>query len=185
MIAKHKPRTVIVACHCIMNPSAKVISQDAQAQARETALRKRALSAFVDKEIDILQLPCPEFTLYGPLRWGHVREQFDNVFFRGHCRRILEPVIEQIVEYASHPERFQLAGILGVDGSPSCGVRKTCTGDWGGEWGAQRAPNPACETEGSGVFMEELLRLLCEKGLILPVFSLETLPASAGNDTSE
>lgn len=189
MIAKHKPRTVIVACHCILNPSAKVISQDAQAQARETALRKRALSAFVDKEIDILQLPCPEFTLYGPLRWGHVREQFDNVFFRGHCRRILEPVIEQIVEYASHPERFQLAGILGVDGSPSCGVHKTCTGDWGGEWGgengAQRMPNQARETGGCGVFMEELLRLLCEKGLILPAFSLETLPASAGNDTSE
>ena len=185
MIAKRKPRTVLVACHCILNPSAKVISPDLQAQARETALRRRALSAFLEQEIDILQLPCPEFTLYGPLRWGHVREQFDNAFFRGHCCRILEPLIEQIVEYAAHPELFQLAGILGVDGSPSCGVYKTCTGDWGGERGAQRAPNPARETEGRGVFMEELLRLLCDKGLKLPVFSLETLPARVENDTSE
>lgn len=189
MITERKPRTVIVACHCILNPSAKVLSPDTQAQARETALRRRALSALLEKKIDILQLPCPEFTLYGPLRWGHVREQLDNTFFRGHCRRILEPAVEQIAEYAAHPELFELLGIVGVDGSPSCGVNKTCTGDWGGEWGSGsgglRVPAPARETEGCGVFMEELLRLLCEKGLMPPVFSLETLPAWIIDGTAE
>lgn len=175
---ERKPRAVIVACHCVLNPSAKVYSLATQALTRETALRKRALSAFMEQEIDILQLPCPEFTLYGPLRWGHVREQFDNTFFRSHCRKILEPMVEQIAEYAAHPELFALLGILGVDGSPSCGVNKTCSGDWGGEWGDGSAapPKPAFETEGQGVFMEEFLRLLAEKGLTLPVYSLETLP---------
>jgi predicted secreted protein len=189
MTTERKPRTVIVACHCILNPSAKVLSPDTQAQARETALRRRAFSALLEREIDILQLPCPEFTLYGPLRWGHVREQFDNAFFRGHCRRILEPATDQIAEYAAHPELFELLGIVGVDGSPSCGVNKTCTGDWGGEWhdgtGGLRMPTPAREAEGRGVFMEELLRLLCEKGLMLPVFSLETLPTWTTENSEE
>ena len=83
--------------------------------------------------------------------WGHVREQFNNPFFRAHCRRLLGPVLDQLAEYAAHPEKFRLLGVLGVDGSPSCGAFKTCTGDWGGEpfcAGIQRKLSPACEAQG-------------------------------------
>ncbi len=109
---------------------------------------------------DLLQLPCPELTLYGSIRWGHVKEQFDNVFFRAHCRRILEPLVEQLAEYAAHPERFRILGIVGIDGSPSCGVSVTCRGRWGGELGnasqlEQKITSVRMVKE-SGILVEEL-----------------------------
>lgn len=32
-------------------------------------------------------------------------------------------------EYLAHPERFRLLGVVGVDGSPSCGVDYTSAGN--------------------------------------------------------
>ncbi len=170
---------IAVVCHCMLNPASKVLCRDEQESRHETYMRNAALHDLHDREVGLLQLPCPEFTLYGPLRWGVVREQADNVFFRAHCRRILEPVVEQLCEYAAHPELFEVLGIVGIDGSPSCGVSKTCSGDWFGELFAgsneQRKLSPAKEAECSGVFMEELIGLLNQRGLTLPVFSLQDL----------
>lgn len=47
----------------------------------EENLRKKFMHKAIDQEVQIIQLPCPEFTLYGPKRWGHVSNQFDNTFF--------------------------------------------------------------------------------------------------------
>lgn len=61
----------------------------------------------VEQGIQLVQLPCPEFTLYGPKRWGHTREQFDNPFFREHCRKILSPVLTQMKAYMGPESREQ------------------------------------------------------------------------------
>jgi len=170
---------IAAVCHCVLNPASKVLCRDEQESGRESVARNAVLRYMHDREVCVLQLPCPEFTLYGPLRWGFVREQADNVFFRAHCRRILDPVVEQLCEYAAHPELFEVLGIVGIDGSPSCGVNKTCSGDWFGEPFAgsneQRVLAPASEKQGSGVFIEELTGLLHQRGLTLPVFSLQEL----------
>ena len=55
------------------------------------------------------------------------------LFFRKETERMLESFVMQIEEYLSSPERFELLGIVGIDGSPSCGVHSTYDGDWGGE----------------------------------------------------
>lgn len=152
---------IAAVCHCVLNPASKVLCRDEQESRRETSMRNAVLCDLHDREVGVLQLPCPEFSLYGPLRWGIVREQTDNVFFRAHCRRILEPVVEQLCEYAAHPELFEVMCIIGIDGSPSCGVNKTCSGYWFGEPFArdneQRKLAPAREIKGSGVFTEELI----------------------------
>lgn len=172
------PNGVLAVCHCVLNPASKVVSFHEAEYEEERALRERAVQTLLQKGVGLIQLPCPEFTLYGALRWGHVKEQFDNPFFRGHCRALLAPVVDQLTEYAAHPQRFKLLGVLGIDGSPCCGVTKTCTGDWGGELycagRTQRPLTPAREAEGMGVFMEELTLLLKERGLALPIFSLHT-----------
>lgn len=176
-LVNERIRKITAVCHCVLNPASKVLCRNEQESRRESIMRNAALGYLHDNEVGVLQLPCPEFTLYGPLRWGFVREQADNVFFRAHCRRILEPVVEQLCEYAAHPELFEVLGVVGIDGSPSCGINKTCSGDWFGEPFAgnneQRELAPAREMQGSGVFMEELIGLLNQRGLTLPVFSLQ------------
>ena len=123
----------------------------------------------IDNDIQIIQLPCPEFTLYGAKRWGHVSDQFDNVFFRSHCRKILSPVIDQLKEYLANEDRFEVLGFIGVDGSPSCGVDYTCKGNWYGSFDCR---TNLAETladchlvKSSGVFMAVLQDMLKEEGL--------------------
>ena len=42
------------------------------------------------------------------------------------------PYLEQLQEYIKNG--YKIVGLLGIDGSPSCGISKTCTGKWGGEF---------------------------------------------------
>lgn len=161
--------------HCLLNTAAKVRRFKEKEGADEEKLRKQVLKKAVDEEIQILQLPCPEFDMYGASRWGHTYDQFDNAFYRQKCRELLAPVMLELKEYQAHPEEFCLAGVLGIDGSPSCGVKYTCRGGWGGEFGG-RDLEPVLRdvrrTEGRGVFMEVLMEMLRENGLEIPAEGL-------------
>ena len=86
---------IVFVSHCALNTAAKV-QRSAQEGEQEEKLRREFLHWVVDQGIQLIQLPCPEFTFYGASRWGHVKEQFDNPFFRDHCRKILQPVIQQM-----------------------------------------------------------------------------------------
>lgn len=81
----------------------------------------------------------------------------------------------QIEEYLSSPERFELLGIVGIDGSPSCGVHSTYDGDWGGELTGIPDLTESIQTlrkvKHSGIFMEVFQKLLEERCLNVP-FSL-------------
>lgn len=169
---------ILVVSHCILNISSKVTGYD-EAEQREEAEHRRGLLDYVrENNIQLIQLPCPEFLMYGARRWGHVKEQFGHPFYRNQCRQILEPVIMQLKEYASYPERFALLGIVAIDHSPSCGFHATCKGDWGGELGG--CPNLKQKLESltiseePGVFMEELIKLLHESQLELPILDLSS-----------
>ena len=85
-------KKIVFVSHCILNTASKVVLYNQEEIDAEENLRKKFMHEVIDKEIQAIQLPCPEFTLYGAKRWGHVSDQFDNVFFRSHCRRILAPV---------------------------------------------------------------------------------------------
>ena len=125
---------ILAVSHCILNTASKV-AQDESGLAEEYRQRDELLKTAIEKGVQLLQLPCPEFMLYGARRWGHVKDQFDNPFFRAQCRSMLEPVMMQLCEYASEPQRFCLLGITAVEGSPSCGAARTCrAADWGGEF---------------------------------------------------
>lgn len=99
----------------------------------ENQLIKELLKEVFDKDIELLQLSCHEFIMYGSKRWGHVKNQFDNPFFRKNCKLILNPIIEQLKEYNNNKDRFQILGIVSVEGSTSCGYNLTCKGNYRGE----------------------------------------------------
>ncbi|WRS26653.1 hypothetical protein U6B65_09890 [Oscillospiraceae bacterium MB08-C2-2] len=123
---------ILFVSSCVLNTAAKVVMYNKEQMAAEESLRKRFLHQAVDAGIQLVQLPCPEFTLYGSRRWGHTKSQFNNPFFRAHCKKQLEPIFMELEEYLSDPERFEILGFVGIDGSPSCGVDYTGQGPSGG-----------------------------------------------------
>lgn len=162
-------KKIIFVSHCILNTASKVILYNQEEIDAEEALRKKFMRQAIDNDVHIIQLPCPEFTLYGARRWGHVSDQFDNTFFRSHCRRLLAPAIDQLKEYLANEDWFEILGIVGVDGSPSCGVDYTCRGNWYGSFEGRTDLSETladCRLEkGSGVFMSVLKEMLKEEGL--------------------
>lgn len=129
---RNKMKYILIVSHCILNNASKV-AQDETLLEEEYRERDELISACMNKGVQLLQLPCPEFMIYGSKRWGHVKDQFDNAFFRKECQSMLEPVMLQLEEYAGDSERFRLLGVVTVEGSPSCGGKLTCRADWGGE----------------------------------------------------
>lgn len=162
---------ILFVAHCILNTASKVVMYNEAEMAAEEALRRRLVHAAVDAGVQLVQLPCPELTLYGCRRWGHTSEQFDNPFFRRHCRSLLKPLLREVSEYIENPGRFEVLGFLGVDGSPSCGVKYTCTGPWGGNLSDRgdldAVIGASALIAGRGVFFSELEDMLAAQGLPL------------------
>ncbi len=169
---------IIFVAHCILNTASKVVMYEEEEMEQEEELRLKFVTHAIEKGIQLVQLPCPEFTMYGAKRWGHVSNQFDNPFFRSHCRKILAPVIMEIKEYLSCPDRFKVLGIVGIDGSPSCGVNFTCSADWYGSFGNRKNLTDTLSSvkivNKNGVFFEELTNMLLDENLsdIFPVNGL-------------
>jgi predicted secreted protein len=167
---------IIFAAHCVLNTASKVVMYNTDEMAQEEALRRHFVHAVLDAGLQMRQMPCPEFTLYGCKRWGHCSDQFDNPFFRNHCQKLLAPVLDEVTAYMTDRERFEVLGFVGIDGSPSCGVDYTCTGPWGGNLAGRddlaAAVAGAKLVKGRGVFFDELNRMLGERGLRLPCMGL-------------
>jgi predicted secreted protein len=152
-----RSRRIVVLCHCILNASAIVEGEAAYAGALENLLLPIARDG-----LGIIQLPCPESTFLGLKRWGMTSEQYDTPAFRRHCASILEPFIDQVEDALENG--VEILGIVGVKGSPSCGVRETCLGCRGG---TARGSQEARRGEGPGVFIEVLRQGLSARGLDL------------------
>ncbi|MEM4203958.1 MAG: hypothetical protein QXS54_07815 [Candidatus Methanomethylicaceae archaeon] len=162
LVKDKRAKKVAVVAHCLLNQNAKV-----NGFAFFPAMIKPIIEILHSKDYGILQLPCPETTFSGLRRWWYVREQYDTPGYRAHCRRILQLVIDQICEYQK--EGFKVV-IIGLDGSPSCGVRFSGTSkEWGG---APKIPEEQLTsyptTSKPGVFIEELVAMIKEAGLKVP-----------------
>jgi predicted secreted protein len=168
---------ILFAAHCVLNTASKVVMDDSKEMRKEAASRKKLLKMAIERDIQFIQLPCPEFTVYGAKRWGHVSDQFDNPFFRKHCKKLLELPLSEMEEYLANPHRFRILGLVGIEGSPTCGVNLTCTGPWGGskstgpEW-AEMVDQCKMVTK-SGVLIQVLKEELAERGIDIPIYGLD------------
>ncbi|MBW9156842.1 CD3072 family TudS-related putative desulfidase [Clostridium tagluense] len=169
-------KKIVLVSHCVLNTASKVVYYNKKDITQEEIDRKNFLCAAIKEDVHFLQLPCPEFNQYGSNRWGHTKEQFDNSFFRDNCRRMLEPIILQMKEYISERDKFEVLGIIGIDGSPSCGVNITCCGEWGGEFSGLDDISEVIDRVNvkneKGVFMEVLQEMMKENGIDLPMIGL-------------
>ena len=136
-------KVVTVAAHCLLNPLTRV---------------KGLAPLPFRPEGPTVQLPCPEALYLGLERWAVTKNQLDVPQFRRFCRAMIEDYVDLLEMLAQEGARLC---IVGVAGSPSCGVATTSSGYTGGRV-------RECEHEhvsGRGVFMEELLAELERRGV--------------------
>ncbi len=158
-------RKIVVLCHCLLNSNAKVAGLAQYGGAFAPQVEKCLASG-----AGIIQLPCPETTYLGLQRWGMTRNQYDTPFYRRHCRNLLAPYLDQILEYREHG--YHIEEVVGVDGSPSCGVHVTCEGYCGGLVDDQPSPSIQ-QVAGKGVFLGELFAMLQENDIALPFSAID------------
>ncbi|MEG0250980.1 MAG: hypothetical protein RR561_09025 [Peptostreptococcus sp.] len=168
-------KKLIIVSHCVLNTSSKVFYYGDKDNSKESINRKNFLKECLNKDIQLFQLPCPEFIMYGSKRWGHSREQFENTFFIDHSKNILKTVILQIKEYL-RDDQTEVLAVVGINGSPSCGVDFSFSANWKGELSS----NPDLDSmlknysykEENGVFIRALKELLESEKIDIPIVAL-------------
>lgn len=167
----NKIKNILIVSHCILNINSKV-----EGSCKFENTSNSLIKYLIDNDYGIIQLPCPEITMYGIKRWGHVKEQFDTPYYRKHCRNIFEPILDQIIDYIHNDYKIQ--ALLAISGSPSCGYKLTCSSPlWGGEFTNNKNTiekiNDLKLINNSGIFIEEIQNMLLEKNISMNIISID------------
>lgn len=163
-------KNIILVSHCLLNPYSQVVSK------KRTPLKLKPLFDWLyENQVGVYQLPCPETHIYGLKRWGHVREQFDTAFYRNTSRELLAPVKDDIQEYLNNG--YKILGILGINGSPSCGIDFSCSSsEWYGEISSIDSIEEKLKEleymKSKGIFMEEFENML-DMNVSLPMYGVQ------------
>ncbi len=161
-----RSKRILMISHCILNQNTVV-----EPLARDQKNLLGRLMPYLEKGVGIVQLPCPEVRCMGLRRWGHVKEQFDHPLFRSECRSMTSRIVDDISEYLKNG--YEIVGVAGIEGSPSCGCVKTCSSkEWRGSVGRSELKDTVEVIESMGVFMEELRSVLVGRGIEINFFDL-------------
>ncbi len=130
-----RSKKLIFVSHCILNENARYLGG---------AFRRGCVEEIIDelkaKGYGIVQMKCPEQKAWGgplkPYLWMGVA--VENVFlykfrkialtlFLWHTKRVYRKIAKEVVrEIASYEKNgFEVVGLIGIGGSPTCGVRVT------------------------------------------------------------
>ena len=148
---------VVLVAHCLLNQNSIV-----PGLARFSAVAPGVVELLSGYGLGIFQLPCPETLSHGLMRWWMTREQYDNPGYRSLCRKLCKLVAYYALEYTRCG--VEVVGLVGIAGSPSCGVNTTSTGWTGGE---PVVKEKSRRVKGRGVFTEILLETLRKHGIKL------------------
>jgi predicted secreted protein len=187
-LADQRSRRVVFLSHCLLNENTRYLG----GACRRGAVGE-VVQACLDGGLGIVQMPCPEQHAWGGvlkrrLLWffgaeGTLRYRLRSVllpvslwYTRRVYRKIARQVVDQVADYQS--SGFTVVGIVGVEGSPSCGVRRTLDTKRSLEL-LGRLPSAAqasdmnaivraCLVEGSGMFVELLRENLERRGVVVP-----------------
>ena len=155
-VERDAPRKVALIANCLLNQNAKVCEG-----ARYRGVVNPVVEVLRARGYRLQQLPCPELAFAGVRRWWAVYEQYDTPAYRAHCRRLAQSIAPLIEQYLRRGDDVIL---IGLDGSPSTGVRFTSSKpEWGG-----RPNRPEDDWEivpRRGVWIEELEAELARRGL--------------------
>ena len=149
------PPGVAFVAHCLLNQNSKC-----DGGARCPGIYSPLVDLLRERGWRIEQMPCPEHGFLGLHRFWLVKDQADTLAFRATAAARRKVVAGAI---AAHVERGTEVVMVGVEGSPSMGVRITSSS---AEWGGRPDNGDYYRlVPGRGVFSEELVAELAERGL--------------------
>ncbi|APH18907.1 CD3072 family TudS-related putative desulfidase [Clostridium botulinum] len=165
-----RSKKIVLISHCILNVNSKV---EGLAQYENNSLE--LVKYLIENKFGIIQLPCPEAGFYGMRRWGHVKEQFDTPYYREYSQKIFYHILQQVEDYINNG--YEIKCIIGIDGSPSCGVSLTCSSkEWKGDFinkdETLKKIDDIKYCNEKGIFMEEIDNILKEKDINIPMISI-------------
>ena len=110
-----REKNIVLVSHCLLNQNSVVLPL-----ARAKGMYKALVEVIKDREIGILQLPCPEIIHLGIERKPMTKQEYDTEDYRRLCRELLKPIIIQLEFYKASD--YNLVGIIGIDESPTCSL---------------------------------------------------------------
>ena len=165
MFSDNRSRKVVFTVHCILNQNS--ISDGT---ADFPGVNKELLQVFIDSEVGIVQMPCPELCCLG-LDRGNIYGvdspvTVENTRIRREMKRpeakkrmlvLVEQVMYQIRQFRLHG--FEILCIIGSNRSPCCGVDTTSDNNE--------------EIAGQGVFTAALMQAMEAEGINIPVIGVK------------
>jgi predicted secreted protein len=171
MFQDKRSKKVIFVAHCILNQNTKL-----DMCAHYPGPIKETIQYLMDQGYGIIQLPCPELMYLGLARQtdeaAHPTVEQEDTRIARRMRedkaralfqQIADDILFQIEEYRQNG--FEVAGLVGINGSPTCGVDTT--------WAEDE------ERKGYGVFVGLLHDMLESKGIQLKMTGIRAIDPDA------
>ena len=114
-------KKIILVAQCLINPYCRV-----HVLGQNFPLSHELMDYLMKLRVGIIQYACPETTAMGLQRNPQGRQQYDNMFFRNHCKELLQPPFLMVEEFLRNG--YRLVAYIGLYNSPTCGIH----------WGKQK-----------------------------------------------
>lgn len=164
-----KDKKVILIAQCLINPYCRV-----HILGQNFPLTHELMDFLLQRKVGIIQYQCPETTAMGLQRNPQGRQQYDNIFFRNHCKELLKVPLLMIKEFIKN--NYRLVGFIGLENSPTCGIH----------WGKHKvnkynteSPNPVENPDPKdpvlmGIMVEIIAEEFKKEGLDVPFLEFPT-----------
>ena len=165
-----KDKRIILIAQCLVNPYCRV-----HILGQNFLLSQEIMNYLMEKHVGIIQYLCPETSAMGLMRNPQGRQQYDNIFFRDHCKELLRVPMLMVKEFLKN--NYRLTCFLGLENSPTCGIH----------WGKHKvnryqteSPNPVDKPDASdpalaGIMAEILSEELAKENIKIPFLEFPAL----------
>lgn len=110
-----KDKKIILVAQCLINPYCRV-----HVLGQNFPLSHELMDYLMKSRVGIIQYLCPETTAMGLQRNPQGRQQYDNMFFRDHCKDLLQTPFLMVEEFLRNG--YRLVAYIGLRNSPTCGI---------------------------------------------------------------
>ncbi len=159
MFDDHRSKRVLLVAHCVLNQNAKI-----DRCAYYPGVITEAVEVLIASGVGLIQMPCPELLCLGldrqvergatttieseDMRVARLMAKEEN---QTVCRALAQSLVFQVEQYQQNG--VEVVGLLGINGSPTCGVEMT--------WANDR------DEPGPGIFIQLLDEACREKEIVL------------------
>jgi predicted secreted protein len=165
-----KDKKIILIAQCLVNPYCRV-----HILGQNFPLSKKLMDYLLEHKVGVIQYACPETTAMGLMRNPQGRQQYDNIFFRNHCKELLKTPMLMVREFIKNG--YRLCCFIGLENSPTCGIH----------WGKHKVNRYQTESPNSvdapaaedpvlmGIMAEILMDELSKDAILVPFLEFPAL----------